>query len=199
MLFHDSPGSSVIFKELIYHKNVTPNKLTPDVWSDVPVIKCTSLPQDIDGNYVYELPFNPYNRMISFKDGRKWRRYMPSKRFGFKDALPIVVGCSVALTQHVPSEATIMAPTRYILISETIANFVVGPLILFLARRGKCGNSTNLTKLLQYGSHTCPVVVRNTSNVAVSALKKKFGANPTMKPKAAVNSLISEAIKSGQS
>ena len=52
--------------------------------------------------------------------------------------------------------------------------------------------------VFHYGCHTCPVVVKNNSAVAVDALKRKFEGNPTMKPQKAVNSLISEAIKKGQ-
>ena len=65
-------------------KNVSPIKLTPEVWEDVPITKCTALPPDIDGSSVYELPFDANCRMRSSVDGRKWKRYMPSKRFGFK-------------------------------------------------------------------------------------------------------------------
>ena len=65
-------------------ENVSPIKLTPEVWEDIPITKCTALPPDIDGNSVYELPFDANYRMRSSVDGRKWKRYMPSKRFGFK-------------------------------------------------------------------------------------------------------------------
>ena len=60
-----------------------PSKLTPEVWSEIPVLKRDTLPNDIDGNVVYELPFDHKNRMASSKDGRRWRRYMSSTRSGF--------------------------------------------------------------------------------------------------------------------
>ena len=53
-----------------------PSKLTPEVLSEVPVLKRDTLPNDIDGNIVYGLPFDHKNRMASSKDGRRWRRYM---------------------------------------------------------------------------------------------------------------------------
>lgn len=65
-------------------ENVSPIKLTLEVWEDIPITKCTALPPDIDGSSVYELPFDANYRMRSSVDGRKWKRYMPSKRFGFK-------------------------------------------------------------------------------------------------------------------
>ncbi|CAB4022573.1 Hypothetical predicted protein [Paramuricea clavata] len=58
---------------------------------------------------------------------------------------------------------------------------------------------TKLTpEVCSYRCHTCPVVIKKKSESAVAALKKKFEANPAMKPQRAVNALISEAIKHGQ-
>ena len=79
--YSDSSSNDCLMKHTI--KKVTPNKLTPDVWEDVSAIKCASLLPDIDGTSVCEFLFCPCNGMKSSADGRKWKRYMSSKRFGF--------------------------------------------------------------------------------------------------------------------
>ena len=71
----DSSSNDSLRKSCHQKKN-TPKKLTPDVQ----VIKCASLPPDIDDTTAYELPFDSCNRMQSSIDGRKWKRYISSKR-----------------------------------------------------------------------------------------------------------------------
>ena len=82
-----------------------PSKLTPEVWSEVPVLKRDTLPNDIDGNIVYGLPFDHKNQMASSKDGRRWRRYMSSTCSGFResDVLQGVLALTSVQTDSVAS------------------------------------------------------------------------------------------------
>ncbi|CAB3986084.1 Hypothetical predicted protein [Paramuricea clavata] len=72
-----------IFRELQHIPVSIPLKLTPEVWSEIPVLKRDTLPNNMDGNMVYELSFD-HNRMASSKDEWRWQRYMSSTRSGFK-------------------------------------------------------------------------------------------------------------------
>ena len=42
------------------------------VWEDMLPIKVTTLPYDIDGNSIYQLPFDKEDRFKNTKDGRPW-------------------------------------------------------------------------------------------------------------------------------
>lgn len=178
-----------------------PTKLTPDVWTEIPTLKRNALPHDIDGQVVYELPFDPEDRMASSKDGRKWKRYMPSARSGFK-GIRRLARCAGSFK-----------------CTNSLCNFRKkwGPNVTHFNKNDQCkfcgmdgefvpcsaskvwefNDDRQTVKVYHHGLHTCPVIVKANSKAAADALKKKFDADPEMKPKKAVNSVITEAIKDG--
>ncbi|CAB4028517.1 Transposon Tf2-6 poly, partial [Paramuricea clavata] len=59
-------------------------RLLPSLWSKCKVEKRESLPYDINGDCVYELPYDEENMMDSSSDGRPWKQWNTSKRQGFE-------------------------------------------------------------------------------------------------------------------
>ena len=184
-------------------ENVSPIKLTSEVWEDIPITKCTALPPDIDGNSVYELPFDANYRMGSSVDGRKWMRYMPSKRFGFKGMRRLAQCAGSFLCNNLLCSFRKQWGQNAVHFDKKNNCKYCGMTSDYLSCKARkvweLNDARETVTVYHYGSHTCPVVVKNKSESAVAALKKKFEANPAMKPQRAVNAiLISEAIKHGQ-
>lgn len=59
------------------------SKLTPEVWSDVPILEVNQLPHDIDGLKVYQVEYDKENKLASTVDGRAWSNYTTLLRSGF--------------------------------------------------------------------------------------------------------------------
>ena len=58
-------------------------RLMPSLWSGRK--KTSSLPHNIDGDCVFELPYDKDKHMGSSSDGRPWKQWCTSKRQGFQE------------------------------------------------------------------------------------------------------------------
>ena len=54
-------------------------RYTKNLWGKTPVVKVDSLPFDINGEAVYQVPYQKDKRMKAIADGRPWDRDMPIK------------------------------------------------------------------------------------------------------------------------
>lgn len=63
-----------------------------DGWSDISIQHVDKVPYDIDGKQVYQLKYDPENRMASSLDGRQWQKYYESRRKDF-DGLRRLAKC----------------------------------------------------------------------------------------------------------
>ena len=52
-------------------------RYTKNFWEKTPVVKVDSLPFDINGEAVYQVPYQKDKRMKAVTDGRPWDRDMP--------------------------------------------------------------------------------------------------------------------------
>ena len=162
-------------------------------------MKRDTLPNDIDGNVVYELPFDHKNRMASSKDGRKWRRYMSSTRSGFT-GIRRLARCSgsykctnrlCSFRKQGGPNLTHFDKANACIFCGYSADFVP----CSASKVWEFNDCRQSVKVYHHGYHTCPVIAKPDKKEASDALKKKFFANPEMKPRNAVASIITEAIK----
>ena len=56
----------------------------PSLWSGCTIQKRDRLPHNIDGDCVFELPYDKDKLMASSSDGRPWKHWCTSKRQGFR-------------------------------------------------------------------------------------------------------------------
>ena len=54
-------------------------RYTKNLWGKTPVVKVDNLPFDINGEAVYQVPYQKDKRMKAIADGRPWDRDMPIK------------------------------------------------------------------------------------------------------------------------
>ena len=78
--------------------------LVPSLWSKCKVEKWESLPHDMNGYCVYELPYDKGNMMASSSDGRPWKQWNTSKRQGFEGRRRVTFcgGTYVCQNNHCP-------------------------------------------------------------------------------------------------
>ena len=53
-------------------------KISHSKWEGLPVQKATGLPPDIDGDCIYQMPYDDNDRLASSKDGRPWKKAVTS-------------------------------------------------------------------------------------------------------------------------
>ena len=68
---------------LVRHTSSSKIYVVEMYWQDTSINQTNQLPFDIDGNCIFEIPFNTDKRFGSTKDGRYWGPLRESKRSGF--------------------------------------------------------------------------------------------------------------------
>ena len=174
-------------------------------WEDVKVVKTTALPVGIDGRCAYEIPFNPDDRMASSKnDGRNWMRYMPSRRSGFEGVRRLAWckgsyrcrndNCNFLQEYGRPNN------TQFSRNGKCKVCGMEGPLVPCEARKvWEFDDATCKVRVYHTGDHSCPVLCTQSVGKNGGVVEEFFRNNPTEKPRRAVNTIITDAIKEGKS
>ncbi|KAK3731359.1 hypothetical protein QZH41_007160 [Actinostola sp. cb2023] len=175
--------------------------LNIDMWKDVPLTKVDYLPADIDGLNKFQLPFDPRKRMASSQDGRKWQRYVSSKRRGF-DGVRKLAQCKGYYrcdNTHCDFLREYDRPNRHHFHKKGKDMkcdhcHVAGKFVQCTARKiWEFDDATEKVTIFHYGVHSCiPTPKRNKD--ADRKIEEAFRKNPKLKPGQMSVGCVVEAI-----
>ena len=197
----DEISSSASDTKTKIHYSAGRRYLHHDIWKGMPAEKVDQIPYDIDGLQKYRLKFDINKRMESSHDGRKWKRYVPSKRRGHK-GIRRLANCSGSYrcdNVHCDFLEEYGHPNRHhFKLKDDGAKCdhcgSDGVFVKCNARKiWEFDDTRKLVTVYHYGDHSClPAPKRNTeTNKVVTDMFKK---NPKLKPSQVSVNCVVEAI-----
>ena len=163
------------------------------------------LPHDINGTRVFVVPYDVSNTMRNTTDGRNWKRYMTSKRKGFKGTRRVAQcnGSDICKNDMCPYKQEYNDRNKSEFQKDgngSLACIHCGASSSRLecsARKiWEIDHGKKETKVYHFGQHTCKVHKRPTQKS--DDIKIRFKENINLKPEAFIRGSVIEALQTGK-
>ena len=169
----------------------------------MPTEEVDLLPYDINGTKKYVLQFEMANRMESSRDGRTWKRYMPSKRKGF-DGIRRLAECvgSFRCDNDKCSYATEygISNRHHFKGKDYNCKHCKRPAIPVPCEARKIwefDDSSKTVVVYHYGEHNC-IPKENHKKLSDDNIIEEFKKNPKLRPCQVASKAIVEAMSEGK-
>ena len=179
--------------------------ISSDVWKDIELEYVEKLPHDINGTRVFVVPYDVSNTMRNTTDGRNWKRYMTSKRKGFKGTRRVAQcnGSDICKNDMCPYKQEYNDRNKSEFQKDgngSLACIQCGASSSRLecsARKiWEIDHGKKETKVYHFGQHTCKVHKRPTQKS--DDIKIRFKENINLKPEAFIRGSVIDALQTGK-
>lgn len=179
-------------------------KIKSSQWDGLPVIKADQLPFDIDGDCLYQLPYDKNDRLASSKDGRPWKKGITSNTKEFSNGTRKIAKCRGS---YECTSADCMFRTEYGKNNTSIFDFTSECVICKICKAAAIFHPCPAVKIWEFsdhyviikhaGKHTChPAPVFSKANKAMEENVRKRSDLP---PKQIQRETILSELHGGKS